>query len=106
MRKAYIMSAITKISHLRGLDLDSLLDRVGGTLKSLCVFGANLFAVCCRTLSLSGRIQKTGGISVQTDDYRHGSLTSLLYRVYGADAWGAFHQAFCQCFSLTNFISY
>ena len=23
-----------------------------------------------------------------------------------SDAWGAFHQAFCQCFSLTNFISY
>ena len=21
-------------------------------------------------------------------------------------SWGAFHQAFCQCFSLTNFISY
>ena len=24
----------------------------------------------------------------------------------GNQSWGAFHQAFCQCFSLTNFISY
>ena len=45
---------------------------VSRSAKLLCVCsGLNLFAVCWRTLSLSGRVQKIGGLSVQTDDFRH-----------------------------------
>ena len=35
-----------------------------------------------------------------------GSCPSGEYSPRGSWSWGAFHQVFCQCFSLTNFISY